>query len=603
MTSSGMRSRRIQTLLGVGFLLSPLSALAEEPYNVLLIIADDLNSRIAPLGDPQAITPHLTRLAQRSVTYRNCVSQYPFCAPSRGSFLTGLHPWNLGIHAAGGNQANGENIVPGRMRMSQFFQSQGHWTGSYGKVEHYERAERWDELIPRALAIDGTLQSVQDFSAHKGISGNTNFLIYEDGQPENFMDGLTATNALAAMEKCLAGDQRFFVAAGFYMPHTPWIVPASIADLHDPANFVLPESPPGSYDNAYWPPYAYTYGKASDTRPYLTDDELRSLFHAYYSAVTLMDYNLGRLLDFADSHNLWDNTVIAFISDNGFSLMEHQHLYSKRNYSRESIHVPMMIHHPGMTSEGRFCDRQVGLVDLMPTLIELAGIEPYPRHLDGQSLAPLQEDPDREWETPALSCLTYRDSSKPRFRIGQVGPWKLVEGPFSASLRRVMNHRDDPFEHFGTFPNGITPQALSSLETAVAEIPFIDDVFYVGKPDLGQTDRDGDGLADETEIDLLPLGFHPFEESSTELRRLVSSALEVDPAPDGFTLTFPDFRVNPAEFRAWHTYPLSLERSSDLSTWENVPENFQLNSLGALQWQERPDPVSGKSFYRLRISP
>jgi hypothetical protein len=283
--------------------------------------------------------------------------------------------------------------------------------------------------------------------------------------------------------------------------------------------------------------------------------------------------------------------------------MEHQHLYSKRNYSRESIHVPMMIHHPGMTSEGRFCDRQVGLVDLMPTLIELAGIEPYPRHLDGRSLAPLQADPDREWETPALSCLTYRDSSKPRFRIGQVGPWKLVEGPFSASLRRVMNHRDDPLEHFGTFPNGITPQALSSLETAVAEIPFIDNVFYVGKPDLGQTDRDGDGLADETEIDLIPLGFHPFEESSTELRRLVSSALEVDPAPDGFTLTFPDFRVNPAEFRAWHTYPLSLERSSDLSTWENVPENFQLNSLGALQWLERPDPVSDKSFYRLRIAP
>ena len=115
-----------------------------------------------------------------------------------------------------------------------------------------------------------------------------------------------------------------------------------------------------------------------------------------------MDYNLGRLLDFADSHNLWDNTVIAFISDNGFSLMEHQHLYSKRNYSRESIHVPMMIHHPGMTSEGRFCDRQVGLVDLMPTLIELAEIEPYPRHLDGRSLAPLQADPDREWETLSL---------------------------------------------------------------------------------------------------------------------------------------------------------------------------------------------------------
>ena len=166
-----------------------------------------------------------------------------------------------------------------------------------------------------------------------------------------------------------------------------------------------------------------------------------------------------------------------------------------------------------------------------------------------------------------------------------------------------MNHRDDPFEHFGTFPNGITPQVLGSLEAAVAEIPFVDNVFYVGKPDLGQTDRDGDGLADETEIDLIPLGFHPFEENGAELRRLSSSALEVDSALEGLTITFPDFRVNPAEFRVWHTYPISLERSSDLSNWENVPEDFQLNSLGALQWPVRPDTVSGKSFYRLRVDP
>ncbi|MBI22543.1 MAG: hypothetical protein CMN05_02985 [Roseibacillus sp.] len=124
-----------------------------------------------------------------------------------------------------------------------------------------------------------------------------------------------------------------------------------------------------SYDNAYWPPYAYPYGKAADERPLLPEEDLRELFHAYYSAVTLMDHNLGRVLDFADANNLWDNTVIIFASDNGFSLMEHLHLYSKRNYSRESIHVPMMIHHPGMATEGRVCDRQVGLIDVLPTAL------------------------------------------------------------------------------------------------------------------------------------------------------------------------------------------------------------------------------------------
>lgn len=603
MKRPGFRNRRIVALLGAGLLLCPSATTAKEPYNVLLIIADDLNSRIAPLGDPQAITPHLTRLAERSVTYRNCSSQYAFCAPSRGSFLTGLYPWNLGVHAAGGNRANGENIVPGRPRMSQYFQSQGYWTGSYGKVEHYERSERWDELIPRTTGIDGSPRSIQSFTGHKGISGDTSFVIYEDGDPASFTDGLTATGALGAMEKCLERNERFFVAAGFFMPHTPWLVPSSIADLHDPRDFVLPESPPGSYDNAYWPPYAYTYGKASDTRPYLTEAELRSLFHAYYSAVTLMDHSLGRLLDFADSRNLWDNTVIAFVSDNGFSLMEHRHLYAKRNYSREAIHVPMMIHHPGMRSEGRFCDRQVGLIDLMPTLFELAGVDPYPRHLDGQSLAPLQENPDMEWETPALSCLTYPNNSEPRFRIGQVGQWKLVEGPFSASYRRVMNHDADPFEHFGSFPNNITPADLRSLEEGVAEIPFRENVFYVDKPDLGQTDRDEDGLPDEVEIDLLPLGFHPFEDNRTQLRSLSNSAVELKSVLEGVTLTFPALRAEPRYFRPWHTYPLSLQRSPDLSTWEGMPGNFRLDSSGALQWLDQSGTILDKAFYRLRIQP
>ncbi|MDP7106421.1 MAG: sulfatase-like hydrolase/transferase, partial [Roseibacillus sp.] len=113
-------------LFFAGILLGNVHAGTEEPYNVLLIISDDLNSRIAPLGDVDAITPNLTRLAARTVNYRNCLSQYPFCAPSRGSFLTGLFPWNLGIHAAGGTTANGENVVPNRMWMSQYFRSEGY---------------------------------------------------------------------------------------------------------------------------------------------------------------------------------------------------------------------------------------------------------------------------------------------------------------------------------------------------------------------------------------------------------------------------------------------------------------------------------------------
>lgn len=589
-------------LFFAGILLGNVHAGTEEPYNVLLIISDDLNSRIAPLGDVDAITPNLTRLAARTVNYRNCLSQYPFCAPSRGSFLTGLFPWNLGIHAAGGATANGENVVPNRMWMSQYFRSEGYWAGSYGKVEHYERSERWDELIPRTFSVDGRFSSVRDFSGHKGISGDTSFIVYDGGDPAKFADGVTATGAMAAMGKCLEADQKFFVAVGFFMPHTPWIVPKAISDLYDPATFTLPEYIEESYDNAYWPPYAYPYGKAADERPLLPEEDLRELFHAYYSAVTLMDHNLGRVLDFADANNLWDNTVIVFASDNGFSLMEHLHLYSKRNYSRESIHVPMMIHHPGMATEGRVCDRQVGLIDVLPTALDLAGVSPYPKPIDGQSLAPLQENPDREWNTPALSCTTYPKNSKPRFRIGQLGTWKLVEGPFFGSYRRVMDHAADPGEHFGTFPNGIDPRALGELEEALSGIPFQDDVFYVKKPALGTADRDEDGLSDEQELDLRLLGFSPFLNDGDAVERFRHGGVSVERFPESVRISLAGLPVIPGEFNASHDYPLRLQRSFDLSGWEDLPGIPGLGGSGLLEWTD-DSSAAEKAFYRFVIEP
>lgn len=571
---------------------------AAEPCNVLLIIADDLNSRIEPLGDPDAITPNLTRLAQRSVTYRNCLSQYSLCFPSRASFLTGVHPWKLGVHQGGGTNARADGVLPGRQWLSEYFRSQDYWTGSYGKVEHDTRPAKWDELIPLRQQGSGPLLSIRNFGGFKGVSGDTSFVVY-DGDPSLFTDGVTATHAITAMENSIQADRNFFVAAGLYMPHTSWLVAQSVADQYDASTLQLPADPPGSY--SVWPSYVYSKGK-DDIRPLMPEAELRELLRAYYSAVTMMDHAVGQLLDYLDANQLWENTVVIFASDNGFNLMEHRHLYSKRNYSRESIHVPMMIHHPGMTTEGQFCDRQVGLIDIFPTALDLAGIPPFPKPIDGQSLAPLQADPSAVWDKPALSALTYPRNSKPRFRIAQLGDIKLVEGPFDSKYRRLMDHGTDPFELFPLNPNlEPAPIDLTSMKAALAGIPFQNGVFYPDGPE-GTPDRDGDTLSDELEIDLQILGLSPFTDDTDFVESLSDHGLIVRAAGGQLELTLESLPVVMEEYQAFHDYPFVLQRSEDLENWQDLTQLPTVIPEGFLKWTDDPGEVR-KIFYRIGLGP
>lgn len=572
---------------------------APKKHNVLLIMADDLNRRIEPLGDPNAITPNLTRFAERSVHYRNCIVNYSLCAASRGSMLTGIYPWKLGVHNGGTQHARPLVVVPGRPWISTHFRNNGYFAGSYGKIEHLGIAENWDELVPRVYPVhpEDKLVTRSNWGGRKGVTGDTAYEVY-DVHPDEFMDGRAVTSALQAMEHCLQDDEPFFIGVGMYLPHAPWFVPKCIADLYDPATLVLPENPPGSYSDTYWPTYVYPKGTFQDQRPWLTDGELRGLMKAYYSAVTLVDNQVGRLLDFADANNLWENTVIIFVSDNGFSLMEHRHLYSKRNYSRESLHVPLMIHNPGMTTEGRVCDRQVSLIDFLPTTIELAGLDPFPKPVDGQSIVPLQNDPDAEWNTPALSCITHPLAGKPRFRIAQLGEWKLIEGPWHESFHRVMNHETDPFEHFPTFPNGIPDEIRATMEDALRVIPFQNGVFYTERPTT--PDRDGDGLLDELEIDLAMLGFNPFQNDSQLLARFQSDGVFVGRAPSQNRIQLKSLLPDPDLYQPYHDYPIFLQRSSNLSNWYEFSIPPDRNSMGFLEWID-PASQSPDAYYRISL--
>ena len=166
-----------------------------------------------------------------------------------------------------------------------------------------------------------------------------------------------------------------------------------------------------------------------------------------------------------------------------------------------------------------------------------------------------------------------------------------------------MDHTRDPFEHFGTFPNGIDPDSLASLESAVAAIPFQENVFYVRKPELGHTDRDGDGLSDERELDLKLLGFNPFLDNQKEIKKFREGPLGLEKQTEGLRVTLPGLPVIQEEFSEAHIYPLSLQRSFNLATWEDLPGHPRLGDTGLLGWMDRSRNQIDKVFYRVAIEP
>ena len=166
-----------------------------------------------------------------------------------------------------------------------------------------------------------------------------------------------------------------------------------------------------------------------------------------------------------------------------------------------------------------------------------------------------------------------------------------------------MDHTRDPFEHFGTFPNEIDPDSQAMLENAVAGIPFQENVFYVRKPELGHTDRDGDGLSDEHELNLKVLGFNPFLNSEKEMRQFREGPLGLEKQTGGLRVTLPGLPVIQEEFSESHTYPLSLQRSFNLAIWEDVPGRPRLGEAGFLEWMDPHGTPLDKVFYRVAIEP
>ncbi|MGH9162534.1 MAG: sulfatase [Vicinamibacteraceae bacterium] len=430
--------------------------------NVLFMVADDLNTEMGSYGAPVQ-TPHLDRLAQRGVRFDRAYCQYPLCSPSRASFLTGRRPDETGVlRNPRRNQLSPHfrERIADTVTLPQLFKERGWLSARVGKLYHYgvplhigtaslDDYMSWDLTInPRGRDRD---RLDQVFSLVPGQFGGTLSWLSDEGEDAEQTDGIGALEAVRLLERFKNEERPFFLAVGFYRPHTPYVAPKKYFERYPTDGIELPAL--SADDNARRPEAAYASAKKEQDA--MTDAQRREAIQAYSASTTFMDAQAGVVLDALERLGLSEQTVVVFTSDHGYHLADHG-LWQKMSLFERSARVPLIIASPDARANGQAARGIVELVDLYPTLAELSGLE-APDYLDGVSVRPMLDDASK----------TVREAAFTQARDGyavRTERWRYIEWAEGAKGAQLYDMERDANETTNLVENPEHADTVAELQ-------------------------------------------------------------------------------------------------------------------------------------------
>lgn len=408
--------------------------------NVLFIAIDDLNDWVGCLGGhPQAHTPNIDRLARRGTLFTNAHCQAPICGPSRASMLSGRYPYTTGVYVQPkGPLDNDQKFFSGQM-LPRYFARHGYLTMGVGKIHHgFTQTRSFEVNGPKGRSGP---KPPNEFRFHYHLPDNpwsgtqTDWGAFPDVDSK-MPDYETAGWAEEQLQK--QHDRPFFLAVGFHRPHVPFYVPEKWFDRL-PLNSV--QLPPVRTDDLDDVPQIGRDLHAVPKYPglsFLTEndnEQFKRCTQAYLACTTFVDHQVGRVLDALDASDYANNTIIVLVSDHGYHLGEKDRV-SKHGLWEESTRVPLIISLPGGTTT-RTSNKPVGLIDVYPTLLELAGL-PAKAENAGRSLLPLLNKSDTSWRHSILTTYARGNHSL------RSEDYRYIR--YENGAEELYDHRSDPQE-------------------------------------------------------------------------------------------------------------------------------------------------------------
>ena len=460
--------------------------------NFLFLIAHDIALRFGCYGDARAVTPNLDALAAGGTLFENAFCQYPQCAPARTCLLTGCRAETVQRYGIGSPDffAGLRGRLPWIRTLPELLRAAGYRTVSLHKVMHEydadppswsdppwyasvgeapawcpdhfdsrERARRYRSTANRSLmeARFRLLQAAEpdaatEFKRWRG--GPVERAAVDDGA---YYPGETADRAIALLHGHAADRAAapLFLGVGFCNTHLPWLAPERYWQPHDATDFGAgagydtPRPTPlldrlavaGNEPYQYYRQDDHIPGARAAWQP--TAAQAIELRRGHYAAVSYLDAQIGRILAALDDTGLADNTVVVFTTDHGFALGEHRH-WGKSMPWEPDLRVPLLVRSPE-TGSGQRVDALTEHVDLLPTLLEQAGLEP-PAWAEGSSLTPLLRNPAAAGKQAVFAqavrgALTAHSTRTPRYRHTR---WLDPTGHPHAE--ELYDHHSDPAE-------------------------------------------------------------------------------------------------------------------------------------------------------------
>lgn len=362
--------------------------------NVIVVMTDQQKATASHLyGNTFCQTPTMERLANQGVLFEHAFTPHPLCVPARVSLWTAQFP-----HSHGGRR--NETWMPGgAIHAFQLWKEAGYHTGLIGKNHCFERPEdlalfdTWCEISHGGLPADAEPRGMSWFRPVDGIQAahalrralkpqNPRFGYATSDLPlEDYSSRLIAGQAVRFLEQ--HRREPFALWVSFPDPHEPWVAPERYAAMFPPEQIDLPPWREGEFDERAPERNRVLYrmlGVAEDPL-----EEVYALLGVYYGMVRFIDDSLGQILDALDTLGLRRETIVAFCSDHGDFMGEHRMQCKGGVFYDCLTRIPLILSWPGQIPPGQREGSMVNLIDVVPTLLRLQGIE-VPRSMHGQGL-------------------------------------------------------------------------------------------------------------------------------------------------------------------------------------------------------------------------